>query len=724
VIAPTYPPTPTVDQVDHMHGTEVADPYRWLEDVDADDTREWVLAQQAVTQRWLSGSGVRDEIRDRLRELWDHPRRGAPWRRGDRWFQLRNTGLQAQQVLWTMPAPDAEGDVVLDPNTWSDDGTAALSGLAVSHDGLWLAYARSDRGSDWMTWRVRNLDEPDDRSDVVAWSKFSGAAWAPDGSGFWYGAYEPPPPGQAYQEVNRGQRLCFHRVGTDQADDTVVYARADQPEWGYRPAVSEDGRWLLVTVSHGTDPRTRLYVADLIGDHRRARRSPSTERLVEPGSAEVRPLLDAFDAEYDCIGAVDRTLYVLTDRDAPSRRVVAIDVDRPDPGDWTEVVATGDDTIEFAGLIGGRLVTVRLHHASHRLDVWDLDGTPRGAIDLGGLGSLAGLTGRQDDPVAHIAWTTFTRPTVVFSHDLETGRTSEVFAPRIPGLRQDLVTTQVFVPSTHGARVPMFLVHRADVGPARDAGGGGGPKDGTADAGGDPAPTILYGYGGFGISLTPAFSVSRTVWVERGGVLAVANLRGGGEYGSTWHDAGRLEHKQQVFDDAIACAGAAVAEVGVLDMLRFHRFTIGWAWISDYGDPDDPEQFATLHAYSPLHRIRPGIAYPATMIVTGDHDDRVVPGHSFKFAAALQAAQAGDAPVLLRVETSAGHGAGKPTGKLIDERADVLAFCEDVLARGEHRADRLPRVPCERSGNELCDHGSSAGQRVERQRDDQGDRHR
>jgi prolyl oligopeptidase len=677
-----YPAARAADVVDDLHGTEVADPYRWLEDVDTDETRAWVLAQRDLTQRWLARSPVRDELRARLRELWDHPRRGAPWRHGDRWFQLRNSGLQAQQVLWTMPAPDAEGEVLLDPNAWSDDGTAALSGLAVSDDGRWLAYARSDRGSDWMTWRVRNLDEPGDRPDEVAWSKFSGAAWAPDGSGFWYGAYEPPPPGQAYQELNRGQRLCFHRVGTDQADDVVVYARDDQPEWGYSPWVSEDGRWLVVTVSHGTDPRTRLYVADLDGD------------------GTVVPLLDAFDAEYACIGTVGRTLYVLTDRDAPGRRIVAIDVDDPDPTRWAEVVAEGDDTIEHASLLGGRLVTVRLHHASHRLDVWDLDGTPRGPVDLGELGSLAGLTGREDDPLVHIGWTTFTHPTAVLAHDLDTGRTTTVFTPRLTAARSDVVTTQVFVDATDGARVPMFLVHRADI----------TPEHGTA-------PTILYGYGGFGISLTPGFSAARSVWVERGGVSAVANLRGGGEYGSTWHDAGRLEHKQQVFDDAIACAewlidagwttrgqlgvqggsnggllvgacitqrpelfGAAVCEVGVLDMVRFHRFTIGWAWISDYGDPDDPDQFTTLYAYSPLHRIRPGTAYPATMVVTGDHDDRVVPGHSFKFAAALQAAQAGDAPVLLRVETSAGHGAGKPTGKLIDERADVLAFCEDVLA--------------------------------------------
>ncbi len=679
-MTPTYPSTPIVEQIDDYHGTAVADPYRWLEDTDAPQTRDWIAAQQRLTERWLASSASREALRARLSRLWDHPRRGAPWRRGERWFQLRNSGLQAQEVLWTMPAPDAHGTVLLDPNAWSDDGTAALTGLAISEDGRWLAYARSDRGSDWMTWRVRDLVAQRDLDDVVEWSKFSGAAWAPDGSGFYYGAYDPPGEGRAHQELNRDQRLCFHRLGEAQAMDEIVYARPDRPEWGYRPWVSEDGRWLVVTVTEGTDPRTRLYVADLEGD------------------GQVRPLLDAFDAEYECVGTMGRWLYVLTDRDAGNRRLVAVDADRPDGGDWIEVIAPGDDTIEHAQLIGGRIVVVRLHHASHRIAVHALDGTRLEDVELGDLGSVAGLRGRQDDPTVHLAWTTFTRPTVVLAHDLDAGRTTEMFAPELPDADAELVTTQVFVAGTDGARVPMFIVRRSDA---------------TS-----PAPTILYGYGGFGISLTPSFSVARLAWVERGGVLAVANLRGGGEYGTAWHDGGRLANKQQVFDDAISCAewliasavttsdllaiqggsnggllvgacitqrpelfAAAVAEVGVFDMLRYHRFTIGWAWASDYGDPDEADQFATLYAYSPLHRVRAGTEYPATLIVTGDHDDRVVPGHSFKFAAALQAAQAGPAPILLRVETSAGHGAGKPTSKLIDERADVLAFCDDVLRR-------------------------------------------
>jgi prolyl oligopeptidase len=715
----TYPVTPTGGVVDDYHGTSVADPYRWLEDADALRTRAWIEAQQRVTASWMADAAGRDAIRARLTQVWDHPRRGAPWRRGARWFQLRNTGLQSQDVLWTMPGAAAEGEVLLDPNAWTDDGTAALTGLSVSLDGRWMAYARSDRGSDWMTWRVRDLDRGDDRADVVEWSKFSAAAWAPDGSGFYYGAYDRPAPGDDYVEVNTDQRLCFHRIGDDQADDRVVYVRPDRPQWGYSPWVSHDGRWLVVTIWEGTDPRTRLYIADLRDGASGAASDDGAvapaRGVVDPGAARVRPLLDDFDAEYACIGTRGRTLFVLTDRDAANRRIVAIDVDDPDPSRWREIVPAGDDAIEHAALIGDRLVIVRLHHASHRVATVDLDGSASTDVELGGYGSVAGLTGLPGDPVAHLAWTTFTAPTRVLSVDVDTARTAEVFAPTWPGSaapadgpsggdaageRSDaLVTTQVFVPSDDGTKVPMFLIHRADVDPQHG-----------------PAPTILYGYGGFGISLTPSFSVTRTVWVERGGVLAVANLRGGGEYGTSWHDAGRLANKQQVFDDAIACArwlvangwttrgrlaieggsnggllvgacitqhpelfGAAVAHVGVFDMLRFHRFTIGWAWRSDYGDPDDAEQFATLYAYSPLHRVRPGISYPATLIVTGDHDDRVVPGHSFKFCATLQAAQAGDAPVLLRVETSAGHGAGKPTSKLIDEAADVLAFCDTVL---------------------------------------------
>jgi prolyl oligopeptidase len=676
-----YPDTPTSDQVDDYHGTKVPDPYRWLEDTDSEATRGWIEAQNALTRAWLEQVPTRDAIRRRLTELWDHPRAGAPWHRKQRWFQLRNTGLQNQDVLWTMDAPDAEGRVLLDPNTLSEDGTVALTGAAVSDDGRLLAYATSGAGSDWMTWRVREVDTGRDRDDEIRWSKFSGAAWTADGSGFYYAHYDPPPPGAEYEQRNLDQKLSYHRLGTDQADDELVYARPDEPEWGFSPSVTDDGRYLVVHVWQGTDPRNRVYLADLEG------RGP------------VTPLIDEFDAAYDLIGSEGDMLLFRTDLDAPLGRIIAVDVTSPERSSWREVVPQGEDRLERARLVGGRIVAAYLHHASHRIRLFTLDGAAAGEVALPGYGSVDAISGRPEDHAFHFTFTTFTAPTAVFRHDIPAAETALVRPPGVDIDASRLRTEQVFVTSRDGTRVPMFLVHRADVTP-----------DGRR-------PTLLYGYGGFDIALTPGFAVSRHVWVERGGVLAIANLRGGGEYGKEWHDAGRLANKQNVFDDAIACAewlagaggwtrpdhlaiqggsnggllvgacmtqrpdlfGACVPEVGVMDMLRFHRFTIGWGWTSDYGCADDPEQFAWLHAYSPLHNLRTGTAYPATLVTTGDHDDRVVPGHSFKFAAALQAAQGGDAPALIRIETQAGHGAGKPTGKLIEERTDVLSFLERAL---------------------------------------------
>jgi len=673
-----YPHARRGDVVDTHHGTLVADPYRWLEDTDAPDTRAWIAAQNRLTRSWLDGVPARERIRERLTALWDHARAGVPWRRGDRWFQLRNTGLQNQSVLWTMDAADAGGRVLLDPNLLSPDGTVSLSAAAVSEDGALLAYATSDAGSDWMTWHVRDVETAADRPDVLEWSKFSGAAWTADGSGFFYSAYDPPERGAAYEARNLGQRLHHHRLGDRQEDDRLVYARPDEPEWGFDPDVTEDGRWLLVHVWQGTDRRNRIYLADLAA------------------GGDVRPLLDDFDAGYEVVGAVDRVLYVRTDLDAPRGRIVAIEIDRPQRDAWREVVPEAADTLERVALVGDRLVAVYLRDASSRIRLFALDGAPAGAVELPGLGTVDALAGRQADRALHFTFSSFTRSTSVHRHDLATGATSVV---RDAALAVDgYATEQVFATSADGTPVPMFLVRRAEATP------------------GTPAPTLLYGYGGFNIPVTPSCKVWWLVWLELGGVLAVANLRGGGEYGEAWHDGGRLANKQNVFDDFAACArwlvdegwtsparlainggsnggllvgacmtqrpelyGACVPEVGVLDMLRFHTFTIGWGWASDYGTVDDPEQFSTLLAYSPVHNVRPGTAYPPTLITTGDHDDRVVPGHSFKFAAALQSAQTGEAPVLVRVETDAGHGVATPTGKLIDQRADVLAFLVRAL---------------------------------------------
>ena len=678
-----YPAAPTADQVDDYHGERVADPYRPLEDSDAPASRAWIDAQNALTERVLGEVPARSEIRARLAELWDYPRAGAPWRRGERWFQLRNTGLQDQDVLWAATAPDATGTPLLDPNALSADGTTAVSATAVSESGELVAYAISDAGSDWRTWAVRRVATGQDLPDRLPWSKFASATWTHDDSGFFYARYPEPPADAAYDAPNRDMQLRYHRLGTDAADDAIVFATPDQPEWGYEPEVTDDGRLLVISVWRGTDPTNRVYVADLTGG-------------VE--AASVRPLLDAADARYEPIAGVDGTLYLLTDLDAPRGRVVAIDV--AGTGELREVIPEGSDALETVRLVGERLAAVSLHDAHHRLTIFETDGRHVADVALPGIGTIGELAGRRGDSELFLTFMTFAAPPVVLAVSMSDGAVREVRRPALPWDPGDFVTEQVFVTSDDGTRIPVFLSRRRDVVPSGDV------------------PTLLYGYGGFQVSVGPIFKAEWLAWMERGGLLAVASLRGGGEYGREWHDAGRLEHKQNVFDDFAATArwlassgwtraerigisgrsnggllvgaaltqhpelfGAVVAEVGVMDMLRFHRFTIGWGWTSDYGSADDPDQFRTLFAYSPLHNISDGVVYPATLVTTGDHDDRVVPGHSFKFAAALQAAQAGDAPVVVRIDTDAGHGIGKPVSKLIDERADVLTFLELTLGR-------------------------------------------
>jgi prolyl oligopeptidase len=673
-----YPTAPIGDQVDDYHGTSVADPYRALEDSDAPESREWIAAQNRLTESVLGELPERHEIRTRLAELWDFPRAGSPWRRGDRWLQMRNTGLQDQDVLWAGDAPGVGGRVLLDPNLLSDDGTTALAATATSESGELIAYATSDAGSDWRTWGVRRTSTGEDLPDRISWSKFSSAAWTHDDAGFFYGCYPEPPPDAAYDAPNLNMELRYHRLGDDPASDRLVYARTDQPEWGFEPEVLDEGRLLVLNVWRGTDPENRVYIADLTAG-------------VE--SAEVRPLIDEPDASYLPIGAIEGTLYLHTDLDAPMGRVIAIDL--ADPSTRDEIVPEGADALEAVKLVGGRLVCAYLHDAHHRMVIAELDGTPVCDVGLPGIGTVADLAGEREDDELFCTFMTFAAPARVLGIRTADGAVREIGERSLAWDPDDFVTDQVFVTSGDGTRIPLFLTHRRDVEPTGEV------------------PTWLYGYGGFQIAIGPLFKPEWLAWMERGGLMAVASLRGGGEYGKAWHDAGRLTKKQNVFDDFAACArwlassgwtdaahlaihgrsnggllvgacmtqhpelyGAVVAEVGVMDMLRFHRFTIGWGWTSDYGSADDPDGFRTLMAYSPLHNIRDGVAYPPTIITTGDHDDRVVPGHSFKFAAALQAAQAGDGPVIVRIDTDAGHGLGKPVSKLIDERADVMAFLE------------------------------------------------
>ncbi|MGH9303449.1 MAG: prolyl oligopeptidase family serine peptidase [Acidimicrobiales bacterium] len=690
--------TERTDQVDNHHGEVVADPYRWLEDTWSPETAAWIAAQNQETERWLSQFPEREEIRSRLRQMFDYPRLDVPFERSGHWFQTRNTGLQDQHVLYAMEAPDDDGRVLLDPNKLSENGTVALSAMAVTDDGSMLAYATSSAGSDWLTWRVRDVETGEDRPDVVEWSKFSTAAWRRDGAGFYYGAAERPDPGSEYSAATRSPRVLFHRLGTDQLDDRLVFAAPNEPEWLPHATVTEDGRYCVITITRGTNPEARLLVID-----------------VEDPVGAVQALLDDFSCKARVITNIGPIFYVLTDADAEHQRMVAIALSAPERERWKEIVPEDDALLLGARNCGGKLVCHYLENACSRLSVFELDGSPVRDIPLPPLSALqvdfddSPVEGSPGSDLLHFGVWSFTDSGSLWSHDVATGKTRQLSRAAVPLEQDDFVTEQVFVPADDGVMLPMFLTRRRDLARRGDA------------------PVLLYGYGGFDIPLTPGFNWARAVFVERGGVAAVANLRGGGEYGRAWHDAGRLARKQRVFDDFCDCArwlvssgwtrpdriainggsnggllvgacltqrpelfGAAVPEVGVLDMLRYHLFTIGWAWKSDFGDPDDPEEYRWLRAYSPLHNLSVR-SYPSTLVMTGDHDDRVLPGHSFKFAAALQQAQSrtdgGDglvAPVLIRIETAAGHGRGKPVSKVIAERADMLTFIEAALGLLSH----------------------------------------
>ncbi|NWJ39393.1 MAG: S9 family peptidase [Geothrix sp.] len=674
----TYPPTRKADVVDDFFGTKVADPYRWLEDDNSAETKAWVEAQNKVTYGYLEQIPQRTKIRERITKLWDFEKYSAPFKRGKRYFYSYNTGLQNQAVLFVTEDPKAKGRVLLDPNTLSKDGTVALSGISLTEDGRLMAYSVSVAGSDWQTWKVRDVATGKDLSDEIQWSKASGASWRKDGSGFYYSRYEAPKEGGALTGVNNNHMLCFHKLGTPQAEDVLVYQRPDQPEWYLGGSVTDDGRWLVISAGKGTNPESSLFLQD----------------LSKPGSP-VESFLDKMDATYGIVDNEGDRFFVSTNQGAPRNRLVAIRKGQTDPAQWTEIIpqAKGKDVLESVSLVGGRFVATWMRDAHSAIEFYDLKGKKTGALALPALGTAGGFGGRREDTETFYTFGSFTYPGTIYRLDLKTGKSDVFRTPKVAFKPADYEVKQVFYPSKDGTKVPMFLVHKKGL-----------KLDGQN-------PTLLYGYGGFNVPLTPGFSVSRMVWLEMGGVYAMANLRGGGEYGLDWYDAGRKDKKQNVFDDFIAAAewliahkvtstpklainggsnggllvgacltqrpdlfGAAVPEVGVMDMLRFHKFTLGWGWKSDYGSSETREGFDTLMKYSPLHTIKPGVKYPPTLVTTGDHDDRVVPAHSHKFTATLQSAQGGPAPILTRIETSAGHGAGKPTAKAIAERADVLAF--------------------------------------------------
>jgi prolyl oligopeptidase len=673
------PETRRVDQVDDYFGTPVPDPYRWLEDLEGDETRAWVAAQNAVTQPFLAGLPGRAAIAERLERLWSFERVGLPVKEGGTYFFTRNDGLQDQDVLCCGEAVDREARVLIDANAFSEDATVSLASFAVSPCGTKVAYAVSDGGSDWTVWRVRDVATGADLLDEIRLTKFSVASWERNGSAFYYSRYPRRPDG--WGDDSAAVAVYRHRLGTSQAEDVRVYALPESPRHNPYAAVSEDGRFLVLSIQEGYESNAVHLL-----------------RLDVPGARPER-LLDAWDALYGFVGNVGDELYFQTTLDAPRSRVVAIHADRPGRSRWREVIPEAPEPLEAASLVGGRLVARYLEDASSRVRLFELDGTPAGEVALPGIGTASGFRGKAGDPETFFAFTSFTAPTCLYAHDVVSGRARLVQRPELDVDESRYATRQVFVTSRDGTRVPMFVVHRGDL-----------PRDGAR-------PTLLYGYGGFSVSLTPAFDVSRLVWLERGGVLAIPNLRGGGEYGEEWHSAGTRLRKQNVFDDFIAAAewliaegytaparlgiqggsnggllvgaaitqrpelfGAVVAVVGVLDMLRYHLPSANArAWCSDYGLSENEAEFRALHAYSPYHRLVPDTCYPATLVATGDHDDRVVPWHSYKFGAALQAAQGCDAPILLRVETRAGHGAGTPTWMRIEAAADRLAFLASRL---------------------------------------------
>jgi len=684
-----YPETGRVDVVDDYHGTKVADPYRWLEnDVrESEEVAEWVAAQNRVTDAYLETLETRDYFADRLAALWNYERFGLPVKRGQRYFFTRNDGLQNQSVLYVQDGLGGEPRVLIDPNTWSEDGTVSLAQWVPGPEGAHVAYGIQDGGSDWRTWRILDVESGELLDDELQWLKFTSVAWDADGEGFYYSRYPAPDPEAKFQSLNLNQKVFHHLLGQNQSDDELVYERPDQPEWGFFSTVTDDGNYLVITIFHGTDNRYRVAWKD----------------LNEP-DAPANMLIDEFSHDYSFVGNQGTRFFFYTNDGAPQYRLVAIDLDAPDQR--TELIGERDHVLRGVNHVGGHFVASYLEDARSAVRVHAPDGAFVREVELPGIGSASGFGGKPDDPETFFGFSSFNRPPTLYRYDVATGASSVWQAADVDFDPDAYTVRQVFYTSRDGTRVPMFIAHRSDLQP-----------DGET-------PTLLYGYGGFNISLTPSFSVPNLAWMEAGGVYAQANLRGGGEYGREWHQAGTRTRKQNVFDDFIAAGeyliennitspghlgtygrsnggllvgavtnqrpdlfSAALPAVGVMDMLRFDQFTAGRFWVDDYGSSSNPEEFEALYAYSPVHNVEAGAEYPAVLVTTADTDDRVVPGHSFKYAAALQAADTGNAPTLIRIETRAGHGAGTPVQMLIDLYADQWAF----LAR--HTGLSAPSAP-------------------------------
>ena len=667
-----YPQTAREDVVDNYFGTEVADPYRWLEDDNSEATAAWVAEQNKVTFDYLHSLPAREKIKARLEQLWDYPTQSAPSKHGDWYYISRNSGLQNQSVIYRKRnLEDSQEEVFLDPNTLSEDGTVALNTATFSKDGKLFAYSLASAGSDWVEIFVMDAESKTLLSDHIKWVKFSGASWAPDNKGFYYSAYDAPKQGDAlYSAQNTNQKVYYHRIGTSQSDDTLIYADPSRPLHYFHGGESEDGRWLFVTGSAGTSGTEILYK--------------------RKGEKRFKTLFEGFDYDYMILDCYEDTALILTNNDAPNYRLIAVDLATRECRD---LIPQTEHPLEEVGTVGNYLFAFYLIDAQNKVLQYDRKGNLIREVELPAIGTVGGFDGKREDDHAYYAVANYTTPGNIYRYDLESGKTTLFRASEVKFDASNYITTQLFFTSKDGTRVPMFVSH----------------KKGIKLNGKNPC--YLYGYGGFQINLTPSFSTTAAMFMEQGGVYCVVNLRGGSEYGEDWHKGGMLENKQNVFDDFIAAAEHLIAEgytsseklaiaggsnggllvgacmtqrpelyavalpaVGVMDMLRFHLFTIGHGWVVEYGSSDNKEQFEYLYKYSPLHNLKEGVAYPATLVTTADHDDRVVPAHSFKFAATLQHCHAGEAPVLIRIDTNAGHGAGKPTAKRIEEAADTYAF--------------------------------------------------
>jgi prolyl oligopeptidase len=678
-----YPPARRVDQTDDYFGTKVSDPYRWMEDVDSAELKAWVDAENELTQSYLAAVPSRDAMQRRLMELINFERYTAPARRGTRYFYSHNSGLQNQNVLYWQEGLDGEPMVLLDPNTFSADGTVAISGLSITDDGSLAAYSIADAGSDWVKWHVRDVTTGEDLPDIVEWSKFSGAAWLKDGSGFFYQGYDAPE-AEALKAANYFHKVFFHKLGTSQSEDKLVFDRPDDKELNLGAHVTDDGRYLVLYQSKGTSPNNEIAIKDLL----------------HPESSIVR-LIDTADATYAPVNNDGSLFWLLTTLDAPNGKVIAVDLNHPEREHWKTVIPESTNKLSDISIIDNTFIANYLADAQSLIELRSLDGQLIERLKLPAIGTAYGFGGLREDTETFYQFTNFTTPGTIYRLNLKTRQSTLFRQPKLLFDPAVYETTQIFYNSKDGTSVPMFVSHKKGL-----------LLDGSA-------PTLLYAYGGFNVPLMPEFSSAHVMWMEMGGIYAQPSLRGGGEYGEAWHEAGTRLKKQNVFDDFIAAAewlianrytsakklaiaggsnggllvaacelqrpdlfGAVIAQVGVMDMLRFDKFTIGWAWKEEYGAPSESaEEFAAIYKYSPLHNIKQGGSYPATLVTTGDHDDRVYPAHSFKYTAALQAAQSGTNPILIRVETRAGHGAGMPLSKRIEATVDQYAFLVRELNR-------------------------------------------